>query len=195
MYTAHDILDIDDHQKDEHLEASWWYKFRQRRRGEGAAALRQARVDRRLPSRPWPGSGPRSRASAMNCAGAQGVVGGQSVRRDAREHDPPTPQVERGDDRRQGTRGDPRTGSRGRPERREKHFAYGLSTSWPRTRRTTRATSPSSRRALNLVRSPGPYRGDPLSRGMRPTFYHLLEFGNGGEELFDHAPAYRQPGP
>ena len=28
MYSAHDILDISITKKDEHLEASWWYKFR-----------------------------------------------------------------------------------------------------------------------------------------------------------------------
>ncbi len=28
MYSAHDILDISITKKDDHLEASWWYKFR-----------------------------------------------------------------------------------------------------------------------------------------------------------------------
>ena len=120
MYSAHDILDISITKKDDHLEASWWYKFTQRRRGE-KAPLRFGKLvlfDDAASAVAGLSATVEGFGDELS-SGLQAHSSGWLIRprRDAREHDPLTPQVERSDDRRQGARGDLPTSSRG-PERR-----------------------------------------------------------------------------
>ncbi|MAI24934.1 MAG: hypothetical protein CMN75_02780, partial [Spirochaeta sp.] len=179
MYSAHDILDISITKKDDHLEASWWYKFRND--DAAKAPLRFGKLVL-FDDAASAVAGLSATVEGFGDELRSGLETHASWVADASDETPvntihlllKSNEATTDDKALVATLEQALAGVQNAVEAARLRSVNFVATDAPYYPRYFTFVNPT---CIEFGAQPGPYREDPLRRGMRPTFYHLLELG------------------